>query len=418
MKKIIVLLAGVLMVFTACKESEPNTVFIPGISFLDSYFEIAKGGDKVLTVAIDDPFVTETRIQVEITGGELGVDYTLDDGNEIVIEAGKRTAEFKIGVPLAITESKVLTVKMQNLPKGYNGGRFPVVKLKTTTEPTLSFSFSDPRVTMYGSTRAIAVALYDKVGTRIRQTENVRIKVVPSEASTAVLGTHYEFLDGKDYVEIKAGQFEGYVTIKSLLYEEGKNTIVLACGEPNNYYNGNVPFVTVILPKSIEEGLIGSWKGLKWTSPLKDYIASWGLTPADTLQMFNSISAEDIITFNADKTMTVSMSGRPLGNFFRNCTWSIAGTERIVIGTEGIRPIRIDAPKCLLSVVNYSFSNSAEELQPGNIKLYITYEIEHGDMLNIFISEGDYNYENAPAPFFWGYEPLKYTFVRVEENDE
>lgn len=416
MKKIILLLAGTLSIIVACEQKVPDTVFVPGISFLDSYFEIAKGGEKVLNVAIDKPFDTETRVKVEITGGTLGEDYTLENGDEIVIGAGERTSEFKIGVPFDITESKLLTVKMINLPDGYDGGRFPVVTVKTSMEPTASFSFASSRVVMYGSTRSIEVGLYDMNGNSIKVPERVQIKITPDASSTAILGTHYKFLDDKDYAVIEAGKYSGYVTIESLLYEDGKNEIVFACGEPDNYYNGNIPFVTVVLPKSIDQGLIGSWKGLKWTSDLEEYRLSWLLSEDEIGQMASSISENDILTFNADGTLTVDMQG-PLGHYFRNCNWHINGTERIVIGVSGITPIRIDAPKCELSVINYSFSNNTPQLQTANMKVYITYEIEYGDMLNIYVSEGDYGYENSPVPFFWGFEPLKYTFIRVVEDE-
>ena len=412
---IIFVLVGMATILFSCKEDESKTNFIPGISFLDSYFEIPKGGEMVLTIAIDKPFEIDTKINVEISGGTLGVDYILENENEITIKAGERTAIFKVSIPSDITESKILTATIQDIPAGYNGGRFPSIKLKSILEPIYAFSFNNANLFMYGSSVAVEAGLYNTNGFTVKQNTDLRIQIAADESSTAILGKHYRFREDKNHVEIKAGSFSGFIIVESLLFEEGKNTIVLKSDEPNNYFNGNVPFTTIILPESIDKGLIGSWQGLKWTSPVEDYGPSWGIDPSQIEQMANSISSSDVITFNNDKTMTVDIKG-PLNAFFRNCNWEIDGTERIVIGTEGIRPVWADAAICKLSVINYSFLNEQEQLQPGNMKLYITNDPEHGDMLNIHVSEGDYNYEYSPIPFLWGYEPLKYTFVRKQES--
>lgn len=418
MKRFFLMTAGVFILvafFASCQEKDPNTKFTPQISFLNSSFSIPKGGSLVLTIAIDAPFDEEVRIPVTITGGELGTDYLLEGGSEVIVEAGKRTAEFKIEVPMAITESKKLTLTLSDYPQGYTPGRFPSTTVNITSEPTLAFSFSEPKVAVYGSTRQIQAGLYNANGNSVKVLSDTRIKVVVDASSTAVAGKHFRFLSGKDYVEIKAGQTYGYVTIEALLYEEGKTNIVLISGETNNYYDGNVPFVSVVLPKGIDEGVIGTWTGLKWTLDMDYYLTMWGVSQAEANQMTNSISPADKLTFSADGTMTVNMTG-PLGKFFRDCNWTINGTEKIVIDPTGMRPVMIDAPKCELSVVNYSFSNTSPQLKPANMKMYMTYDPAYGDILNIYIDEDKFDYENSPIPFLWGYEALRYTFVRQAKN--
>ena len=187
-------------------------------------------------------------------------------------------------------------------------------------------------------------------------------------------------------------------------YEEGKNTIVLECGESAGYFGGAIPQMVITIPKRTNERVVGEWKGLDFYK-LDGFATNWGLD-AQQKAALPTCGPTDILNFKADKKFEITSNGK-LKNYFVNTTWEISGSDVIYL-SGSLPPEKYTAPRCNLGEVNYAFSAEKKNIKAAKINLFITSSSEHEEILVLQINEHG---NDTDFSFIWG-DPLTFRFVR------
>lgn len=402
MKKFFFLMLASLLMF-ACEKDEP-AVELPTMSFADASYNVPKGCAQPIKLRLDEPVAIDTRVPLVFAGTAVkGTDYTVEK-EYIDIPAGEKEGEVIVTVKYEITESKKIEVSITAPLTGYDFGRFPKAVITTTLEQTTIFSFAAPQGEIPGDNADFTVNLYDQQGNNFNVADVTNIALNVVSTSTAVEGTHFRFVDNKKHASFLKNKSNGTFSIEVIKYEEGKNTIVLECGDANGYFPGAVPQIEITIPKRMNERIVGEWKGLDFYK-LDDFAIAWGLSEQQKAAL-PTCTSSDILNFKADNSFTITSSGK-LKNYFRNTTWDIEGSDMIVLGMS-YPPEKYVAPRCNLAQVNYLFSAEAEDLKAGKVNMFITSSSEHEEILVLQINQHG---NSTDFSFIWG-DPLTFRFIR------
>jgi len=402
MKKIFFLMVASLLLF-ACEKDKPAEV-LPTMSFADATFNVPKGCLQPIKLRLDEPVAVDTRVPLTFAGTAVkGTDYTVD-AEYIDILAGEKEGQVVLTVKYDITASKQIEISITAPIVGYEFGRFSKAVVTTTMEQTTIFSFVQPKADISGDYAEFSVNLFDQQGKNFNVPDVTNIALSVSSASTATEGVHFRFRDNKKQAGFLKNKNIGTFTVEVIKYEEGKNTIILECGETNGYFPGAVPQIAITIPKRMNERLVGEWKGLDFYK-LDDFAAAWGLTEQQKAAL-PTCTSSDVLNFKADKSFTISSTGK-LNNYFRNTTWEIDGSDMIVLGMA-FPPEKHVAPRCKLGQVNFLFSATGEQLKAAKINLFITSSNEHEEILVLQVNEHG---NNSDFSFIWG-DPLTFRFIR------
>ncbi len=402
MKRIFSLLLLSLVLF-ACSKDEKKEI-LPTMTFADATYSVPKGCTQNVKILFDVAVESDFQLKV-IYGGDAvkGVDFIVED-DFLTVKAGSKEAIFPVTIPFDIATSKKLEISFAAPVAGFEFGRFSKVSIISTLEQTTIFSFNLQKGEIPGDLNTFEVSLFDQQGKPFNVADETEVAINVSSSSTAVLGTHFAFKDGKSFASFRKGKSIGTIDIEVLKYEEGKNTIILELGDRNGYFTGAVSQLEITIPKRISERIIGEWKGLDFYK-LGEFITSWGLDEQQGAAL-PTCTSTDILSFKADKSFTISSQGK-LKNYFRNCTYNIEGSDMIFLGTS-YPPERYIAPRCTMSVVNYAFSSTKEDLKEAKINLFITNSTEHGEILILQVNQHSNDTDFA---FIWS-DPLTFRFIR------
>lgn len=401
MKKVFYFVMALTLLIACSTEDDP--IVLPKITFADATYTVPRGVDVEVKVLLDNPVESTTRINLEFEGtAKKGTDYTAE--SYIQVEAGEKTGVLVVNASYDLEESKTIEVSFKEPVSGYEFGRFSKTVVTISMEQVTIFSFDKPKVIVYGDIEVIAVNLFDPKGNPHKVANETKIGLKVSDASTAVLGTHFKFVDGKDYATIDKDKSNGNFEIEVLKYEEGKSSIILECGEPDKYYYGAVSEIEIVIPKELNELIVGEWKGLDFYK-LDDYVIGWGFDEQQKAAL-PTCGPTDIIKFNADKTFEISSQGK-LKNYFVNTTWAIDGSDVIYL-SYAYPPEKVTAPRCNLAAVNYEFSADVSDIKAAKVNLFVTSTSEHEEVLVLQIN--DY-FNTTDFDFTWG-DFLTFRFIR------
>lgn len=402
MKKIFYFLVASVLLFACSKEKDP--VVLPKMTFAEATYNVPKGCEQQVKILLDEPVTADTRIKILFAGTAVkGTDY-IANVDYIDVPAGEKVGTINIEVKYEITESKTIELSFLAPVEGYDFGRFPKAVLTTTLEQTTIFSFEKPNDEISGDIAEFGVSLFNQQGEPYSVSEESQILLNVLPTSTAVLGTHYKFTDNKNYASFLKNRSVGTFSIEVLQYEEGKNTIVIECGESNGYFGGAVPQIVITIPKRMNERVIGEWKGLDFYK-LDGFAQAWGLTQQQK-EAIPTCGPSDVISFNADNTFTITSNGK-LKNYFVNTTWTMDGSDLIVLGMS-YPPEKVNAPRFKMAQVNYAFSATKQDMKAAKINMFITSSSDHDQILVLQVNE---HFNDTDFSFIWG-DPLTFRFIR------
>lgn len=415
MKKSIFMFLAMALALVACKSDDGNTVKTkPKVSFSDTQFQVPKGCIGQVKLLLEAPVQADTEIPVTFSGTAVeGTDFVTVKNKFFVVLAGEKEAVLKIEIPNEITETKEVIITLGALPAGYEAGRFANTKVVSTLESTTIFSFANSKQALQSNQSSIIVELFKQDGTQHKVTEATDVAIVVDPMSTAVLGEHFKFTADKQSATFPKGKFQGDVSIEVLKYEKGKELIVLACGEPNGYFDGTNGTIKLTIDP-IKGRIVGEWRGLV-SYKHNDLALGYGLT-AEQVNQLPLVLDGETMNFKADGTLDVTFTGK-LANYFKDCNWEITGTCML----RGLTSLSSKdyLPVCTLSSVNRSFSAAAPNVKAVSVCVYMTSTPENPEILCVrlfgsYDGQEEASYDGEATDFYniIAGDYLTYQFVR------
>ena len=295
MKKLLSAILAVAAVVSACKKSEtPGT---PTVSFIEPS---TSNGTVTLMLSVSNYSSTEAvSVPVEFEGtAVLGTDYTVSA--EAFIVGGPAPVLAITITPVTFSNNKIIA--SISAPSGFALGE------KSQLEITLDAgSFGSMGRLTFDSAKAdifatgnigILISTMDDTDDQWMDNDTYINVEVDTDNSTAILGEHFEFVDGQ-YAFVQADDFIGYIKINVLKYEEGKNTFTLRFAD-SRFSDGTQPTILVTIV-NIYSKLDGEWiiKELEMDKEAFSDI-NYGWIPEEELAEYPEFNPNDKIRFDIE----------------------------------------------------------------------------------------------------------------------
>jgi hypothetical protein len=322
MKKLLFLAAVICACigFTSCSsdKDDPITMSLANTSYT---LPNEDGASITITVNASAPVPTAISVPFVVAGGTEGTDYTLS-ANAFTFKAGETSA--------SVVMSRAGAAAQQNITLSLTattGVQLGAVNYATITlvgSNIYTFSDSNDKLSL---DKSYAIELETASGSSFSYTSEATLDVeVVADGTTAVEGTHYEFPNGKK-ATFAAGSSKGYVALRFLKLEDGKDKIVLKVADAAKLYPGNNPTLTIKIVGPTD--FSGTWAFEKVTN------ASWledenymGFPPISTI--VDGTPENDQFTLTGDNgsyTFTPNFAGK-LKNYFTAAGKAVADGTR------------------------------------------------------------------------------------------
>ena len=250
-------------------------------------------------------------------------------------------------------------------------------------------------------TRSYKVTLETEKGEPFKVAQATEFPIEVMDGSTAVEGVNYEFVGGK-VAKFEAGKSEGYVTLKFLKYEEGKELLHLCIDKNAGLSMGNYPYLTISV--NGQPDFAGEWQfaGI-WKKNAQWWNDSW-MVDADALAIL--IDGTDADGFKIENVeggykFTPNFSGKLKNYFTKACTATYQGAR-----DERMQEIAMMNPpvwqlyRFEFSEVNKNISATDSKLAKGLVGFFFD-ESEDGDPNQLILTI--YDYEPTDATVFGYY---------------
>ena len=254
-KSLFMIFAAMTALFMVSCEPESST--LPAVSFVSASPQ-AVDGKIILKADVTNYDGPEVSVPVVFGGtAVMDVDYTVSSESFIV---GGSNPVLEITVTLTneiSVEEKTITATIVE-PDGFNKGQYPMCQY--TIGEFLGYVSFKSALADLTFTLEIAAQIYDKAGLLTQASQNVELELeVDTENSTAVEGTHFEFVDSEKKLVISEGKSEGTTSVRSLLYDPDHSTIVLTIKENDKFLIGQTAKLTVNILSPDWSQFSGEW---------------------------------------------------------------------------------------------------------------------------------------------------------------
>lgn len=287
MKKVLFAMMAAMTVFMVSCEPD-NTVEIPTVSF--AVQPVNTDGVFTLTLMTTGYNGTDpVTVPLTFSGNaEKGVDYSVSDEAFII---GGATPVTTITVTTLTTVNDKSVTAAISAPDGFQLGQLSSVTMALTPVTVYATFVTNTLSTISSAT--ITIQTYGSNGEMKRMDRDLTIEVEVDPASTAVLGSNFEFVGGLQSIVVPAGNLEGTLDIRLLNYEEGKNTVILNIKPDDMVHIGDNRSITINFAGPIFEKLAGTWTMFDLVTDREyfesTYPADWGYSITyDGFPEFNS----------------------------------------------------------------------------------------------------------------------------------
>ena len=305
MKKIFFSFLAAAMVLVACNPEVSG----PAASF-ENAFPVMENEVGVFKLVVSNYTSTEPlTIPVIFSGtAEKGTDYEVSaeafvwGGDEAVTEITLSPKVF------AADKNVVLTLE---LPAGFSAGKYPAATF--TFVDKLGYASFESNSALAVGTKEITVNVIDGLGAALTLENGAEIALaVDTQASTAVEGTHFQFVDNKKAAIVAPGKKKGVATIQLLAYDPNCTKLVLKIAD-DRFFIGDYETIDVTL-ESYWEKMNGQWVMNEVVTTAEYLNASWyGMVTYEGLPEFN---ASDAISFDTTAGKAVPSFSSTYKNYF------------------------------------------------------------------------------------------------------
>ncbi len=254
MKKFLFFVVAAAAVFVACDPNASETK--PAVSF-ESALPLLDGSNGIFKVVVNDYAGTDPITIPVSFGGSAVKDTDYKVSAEAFVVGGESPVTEITVTPFAFSSGKDVTLTLE-LPEGFMAGKYPMASF-TFGEQQLYASFAGGTAEFIGSGE-FTVNVFDGNGQGRVLENGAEIAVeVDTQNSTAIEGTHFNFVGGKKAVVVAAGKRNGTIAVETVGdFDAEHNTIVLKLAD-DRFSAGDHESVTIEI-KSYWAQLDGTWQ--------------------------------------------------------------------------------------------------------------------------------------------------------------
>ena len=390
------------------------------VSFVNPFPEM-QNYQGVFKVVVSNYTATEPLEIPVIFGGtaEKGVDYEVSA--ESFVWGGESPVTEISVTPLVLASDKELTLAL-SIPDGFVAGQYPISSFSFSGKLGYA-SFESNADSLVGGGE-ITVNIVDGNGSGLNLPDGAEIAVeVDTENSTAVEGTHFQFVGDKKAVVIPAGKKKGTVAVEALgAFDAEHNKIVLKIAD-DRFYIGDYESVEISL-NSYWAQLAGTWQVNELITDKAFFLDAY---MADETQLvgFPEFNESDRMTFDIANNKFIPQFTSEFKNYFIGESNIVnAGGYTITVGMG----TKVNLQYVLFDNTNRNFSaNSTSEDKESYVGFQIFADETNGeDVLDMYVIDylptdflthyADYGMWDPTKPVATTtYAYLQATFKRVAE---
>ena len=251
--------------------------------------------DKGVFKVVVSNYAETAPLEIPVTFGgsaEKGVDYEVSA--EAFVWGGESPVTEITVTPLVLASDKEVTLTL-NMPSGFVAGSYPVATYSFSGKLGYA-SFESNVVDLVGNAE-ITVTVADGNGVGLSLPDGAEIAVeVDTENSTAVEGTHFQFVDGKKAAVVPAGKKKGTLSIETLGDFDAEHSKIVLKLADDKFYVGDYETVEISIV-SYWGQLAGTWQINELVSD-KTYMQATWWCEDDDLVGYPEFVATDKVTFD------------------------------------------------------------------------------------------------------------------------
>ena len=231
------------------------------VSFENPFPEMQN--DKGVFKVVVSNYAETAPLEIPVTFGgsaEKGVDYEVSA--EAFVWGGESPVTEITVTPLVLASDKEVTLTL-NMPSGFVAGSYPVATYSFSGKLGYA-SFESNVVDLVGNAE-ITVTVADGNGVGLSLPDGAEIAVeVDTENSTAVEGTHFQFVDGKKAAVVPAGKKKGTLSIETLGDFDAEHSKIVLKLADDKFYVGDY--------ETVEISIVSYWGQLAGTWQIKEFV--------------------------------------------------------------------------------------------------------------------------------------------------
>lgn len=356
----------------SCSNDELTKVPDNSLSFTRQAFVLPAGGSVEVTLELNHAADRSFVVPFQVGGSAIeGEDYEIE-ASHFSFEPGDKTASIVLTSLGSFNTGRQVELSLSSDVEGYELGLIQKTVVPIQAQPVLAGAFNKSQ---YELKTEVEVGLTLKSGSKSVTYANYEVPFEVAPTSTAVLGTHFEIVGGKQLLTMTKNTSSALATIKFLKKEAGKDKIVLRLADSPYYIQGSgntTATITITGPTQIEE-FVGTWtcQGLTNSKSIQD-AADLISRRSDADQLPDNCPATDKITFtnqgNGSLLLDVSELKGDLKNYLRNATCTIAEEKEEELWEESYNlPDKGYVLTMNVSNVNYFFSATEQSERSAQI---------------------------------------------------
>lgn len=369
------LIAAATLTLTSCSEANPiMSVGDHSVSFARAAFFLPAQGTGNVVVQLTQPAEHDITIPLILGGtAQEGTDYTVST-HQITIPAGQKSASLTF-TSIGSMDYKQIDLTLGEAPQGYDFGFYRHAVMTIAPRPVLTATWPVQEYNLK-TTLAIALELYNGVRKYTYPNSPVEVPVEIDASSTAKIGEHFEFTNGKSVLRMTSSDATAKATLRILKKEAGHDKLVLRIAESPYFLAGAQNRVIINLQGATDPNkLAGTWKlnALSNAAAIRSAAALLTMAQdADNIPV-NCLPGDKItLTRRADGrfALDTSLLGGDLAKYLRTTMLTlISEAEENLWETDYNNPEKAYVLTLRAEKVNRFFNATQVNEQPANIDM-------------------------------------------------